>query len=57
MTDSTVIRRFYHGVTFFAVFMCGGVLVFGKLAGRRSMTGGAADFSFGEMRFMVESDA
>jgi hypothetical protein len=57
MTDSTVIGRFYHGVTFFAVFMCGGVLVFGNLAGRGSMTRGAADFSLRKMRFVIESDA
>jgi hypothetical protein len=57
MTDSTVIGRFYHGVTFFAVFMGGGVLILGNLAGRGSMTGGAADFPLRKMRFMVESYA
>jgi hypothetical protein len=57
MTEGTVIRGFYHGVTFFAVFMCRSILILGKLAGRGSMTGSAADFSFRKMRLMVESDA
>jgi hypothetical protein len=57
MTDGTVVRRFFHFMTLYAVLMCGSILVFGKLAGGGSMTGGATDFSLRKMRFMIESDA